>query len=311
MGLKLRVFFLPVLCLLLIRPCQAEEKKPFWSRFSLKVTAGWGSRIPIGDVNDVLKSFNDNKVFEFHRQHETGLVLGEIKTLDDRISHWEAELRFDLTQRISLGIATSPPIHKRNESSLTYTIRGWAGDQIMTWTFKPEIKVSYPIRLSAYYTLRLINRLSFLVGGGVGLYAARISQFTRYNATYPAGDTGGGTSSRVAKRNFALGFHGNVILEYSFRNWLAFVAEFQPRYVRIRNFKGTLMAAADGGNSAQVAGTLFYFTGWASTIGARLAAIEIMEKPQGGGINFIKDIRKAELDLSSYSLTMGLRIRLF
>jgi len=140
MNLKLKPLIFFVLCVFLIKPGSAEKKKPFWSRFSLKVTAGLGSRVPIGDVNDCLKSFNDNEVFKAHRESETGLVVGDIKTLDDRIFHGEAELRFDLTPRISLGIATSLPIRKRNESSVTYTIVGWAGPQVMTWTFRPEIQ---------------------------------------------------------------------------------------------------------------------------------------------------------------------------
>jgi len=302
------LFFL----LLLVQFVFSEEKKPFKPRFSLKLTAGLGSALPIGDVNDCLESFNNNEVFEAHREYETGQVVGEIKTLDTRIFHGEAELRFDLTPRISFGIATSPPIHKRNESSVTYTILGWAGPQVMTWTFRPEIKVSYPIRLSAYYTLPLIRRLSISIGGGVGFCSAKIEQFGRYYAIYPLGDTGWVNASQVAKRNFALGFHGGVAFEkYIFTNRLSLIAEFQARYINIRGLKGTHKKTNEAGNHFETRGTLYYFTWWDHLIGARYASIEVHESPPDAGCRYTADIRKAVLNLSGYSFRIGIRIRLF
>jgi len=300
------LFFL----LLLVQFAFSEEKKPFKPRFSLKLTAGLGSALPIGDVNDCLESFNNNELFEAHREYETGQVIGEIKTLDTRVFHGEAELRFDLTPRISFGIATSTPIHKRNESSVTYTILGWAGPQIMTWTFRPEIKVSFPIRLSAYYTLPLIRRLSISIGGGLGFYSAKIEQFGRYYAIYPLGDTGWVNASQVAKRNFALGFHGNIILAYNFSNKLALITEFQYRQSKISGFKGTKKCENIHGDKSEESGTLYYFTEWNYFIGTRYANLEIFETPNDP-FRWIDDVRKASLDLSGYSIRMGIKIRIF
>ena len=311
MGLKFRVFFLPVLCLLLIRPCQPEEKKPFWSRFSLKFTAGWGSRIPIGDVNDCLRSFNNNDIFEKHRKYGSGLVVGEIKTLDDRISHWEAELRFDLTRRISLGIATSAPIHKHNESSVTYTLWGWAGPQIITWTFRPEIKVSYPIRLSAYYTLPLIRGLSISIGGGMGFYPARVLQFVRFYQILPAGDIYWDNWDQKVRRNVALSFHGNVSLQYLLTNRIALIAEYQRRRIRITGLKGSLKVINNYGDGFEKNGTLYYFTEWNYFIGTRHASLEMGPEIYYWPYRWIEDAREAKLDLSGYSIRLGISIRLF
>ncbi|OGD37993.1 MAG: hypothetical protein A2V45_06325 [Candidatus Aminicenantes bacterium RBG_19FT_COMBO_58_17] len=305
------MFFLASFCLLFIRPCHPEEKKPFWSKFSLKVSAGWGSRIPIGDVNDCLKSFNDNEVFEAHRDVGTGQVVGEIKTLDDRIFHGEAELRFDLTPRISFGIATSLPIHKRNESSVTYTYIGYAGPQIMTWTFKSEIKVSPPIRLSAYYTLPVINRLSISIGGGLDLNPARVSQFLRYAETPPVGVSDWYTWDQEAKRNLAIGVHGNAVLKYLLNDRLALVAEFQYRHIKMTGLKGTLKHENYYGDKSEESGTLYYFTEWNYFIGTRHATLEIFETPPEGGVRWINDLREAALDLSGYSIRMGINVRLF
>jgi len=291
-------------------PGSAEDKKPFWSRFSLKFTAGWGARIPIGDVNDSLNSFNYNKVFEFHREHETGRVVGEIKTLDDRISHWEAELRFDLTRRISLGIATSAPIHKLNESSVTYTILGWAGPQVMTWTFRPEIKVSYPIRLSAYYTLPIIRRLSISVGAGAGIYPARIRQFVNYEEIPPAGGYYWATLDSEARRRIALGFHGNVVFEFDFTNWLGLIAEYQHRSIQITGFKGTYRVK-DGFVDNETRGTLYYFSMWNPFIGARHNNLEVWEGIPEYTDSDVHNPREAMLNLNGYSIRLGLRIKGF
>jgi hypothetical protein len=311
MRVGCKLFFLPALCLLLIKPLDAEEKKPLWSRFSLKVTAGLGSRIPIGDVNDVLKSFNDNEVFTALREANSDRIAGGLKPLDDRISHWEAELRFDLSPKIGFGIATSAPIHKQKESSVTYIIRGWAGDQIMTWTFKPEIRVSYPIKLSLYYTLPLMRHLNISVGGGVGLYSAKISQFRRYDAIYPLGDVGWVVSSEVVKNNFGLGFHGNIVLEYRLFERLALVTEFQARYAKISSFKGSLTATNEAGDSYEEAGTYYYFTEENIAFGARHATLEVADRPPEVSYRFIQGVREAVLNVSAYSLRIGIRVRVF
>ena len=311
MRARFKLFFLSALCLLLIRPCHAGEKKPFWSRFSLKVTAGLGSDLPMGDVNDCLASFNNNEVFEAHREVGTGQVVGEIKTLGTGVFHGEAELRFDLTPRISFGIATSVPIRKRNESSVTYTIVGWAGPQVMTWTFRPDNKISYPIRLSAYYTLPLIRRLSISIGGGVGFYSAKISQFFRFDKISPIGKLSWSTWDQVAERNFAFGFHGNVVFEYLLNNRLGFVAEFQYGLTKISGFKGKLKSVNEHGDSFEKDGTLYYFTEWNYYIGTRHATLEIFKAPPEGGVRWINDLREAALDLSGYSMRLGINIRLF
>lgn len=307
-GFVFAVFFV---LFLLTQFVSSEEKKPFKSRFSLKLTAGLGSALPIGDVNDCLESFNNNEIFEAHREYETGRVVGEIKTLDSRVFHGEAELRFDITPRISFGIATSAPLHKSNESSVTYTILGWAGPQIMTWTFRPDIKVSFPMRLSAYYNLSFIPRLNISIGGGVGFYPAKISQFLRFEETPPVGVSDWGTWDQEAKRIFALSFHGITTLEYFLTDKLALVAEFQYRQSKISGFKGTLKYENYYGDKFERNGTLYYFTEWNYFIGTRHASMEIWPDTPNDPFRWIDDVRKASLDLSGYSIRMGINIRLF
>lgn len=298
--------------LLLAQFVYAEEKRPFKPGFSLKLTGGWGLNVPIGDVNDCLESFNNNTVFVNYRNDRPNQLVGEIKTLDNRTSHWEAELRFDLTPRIGFGIATADAFHTRNESSVTYTYIGVFGPQVMTWTFKPEIKVSYPIRLSAYYTLPLILRLRISVGGGVGIYTARISQLLRFDEISPMGIPDWHSWDQEAKRNRALGFHGNIVLEYFLSDRLALVAEFQYRHIKISSFKGTAKHDNLHGEKYERRGTLYYFRTEGHYIGSIYSTLEIWpETPYYPFDEWIDDVRKASLDLSGHSFRIGIRIRLF
>jgi hypothetical protein len=288
-----------------------EEKRPSTPRFSLKLMEGWGSNVPIGDVNDCLESFNNNTVFVNYRKDRPDQLVGEIKTLDNRTSHWEAELRFDLTPRIGFGIATADAFHTRNESSVTYTYIGYVGPQIMSYTFKPEIKVFYPMRLSLYYTIFSHPKINLSIGGGFGFYNARVSQFSRIDVTGPDGTTNWSEWRRDTKRNFSLGFHGNVVLEYYLTRRIALVAEFQKRYTRVSSLKGTVKSICSEGFHSEKRGTLYYFTQWELFIGARYASLDVFEKPPEGSIREIQDLRKAVLDLSGHSFRVGIRIRLF
>jgi hypothetical protein len=293
--------------LLLGQFASPEEKRPSKPRFSLKLTGGWGSRVPIGDVNDYLESLN--KVYETSRTADSDRVLGKIQKLDTNIAHWEAELRFDLTPRLAFGIATSLPFHKHNESPLTFIYTEYDGPYIKTWTVRPEIKVFYPIRLSIYYTLAFIRRLNISIGGGIGFYSARITLSYRDATVYPFEDVSWIEGSQVAKKNFGLGFHGNINLEYNLSDKVILITEFQPRYVRISGFKGTLTATTSEGESHQVRGTLYYFT--YRGVGGRSPALMISEEPPQSPIDGYENVRKAVLDLSGFSLRIGLRIRLF
>jgi hypothetical protein len=310
---KAKSLIMLIFILLLVKSAYPEEKKPLKPRFSLKFTGGWGSAFPIGDVNTCLESFNNNKVFMEYRKYKPDQLVGEIKTLDGKTSHWEAELRFDLTPRIGFGIATAGPFHTRNESSLTYTFIGSIGPQITTWTFKPDIKVSNPVRLSIYYTIFSHPKINFSVGGGFGFYPAKVAQLLIIDVTDPSGGSELVEEYWDTKRNFSLGFHGNVVLEYYFTRRLVLVAELQQRYVKISGLKGILKSNSNAGFHFEESGILYYFTEWDLLIieGVRHARLTVWSKIWEGSVTERHDIRKAVLDLSGYSFRIGIRIRLF
>lgn len=288
----------------LVQLVYSEDINAFKPRFSLKLAAGLISAGSLGDVNDGLESFNSNEVFESLRKSYR--LIGQIQTLDNQAFDWEAEIRFNLTARIGFGIAVAAPFHTHNKSSVTYTY----GDRnTSTWTFKPEVRVFFPIRMSAYYTLSFIPRLSISIGGGVGVYPSKIAQFIRWDETYQD-EKYWATWDQEAKRDFALGYHGTAALEYILNHRFAVIAEFQARYVKIGNFKGKEAGPDVWGGEYDVNGTLYFYSGRNTIIGTSYARLRIFEEPVPDDPSLV-GLREAVLDLSGFSLRIGLRMKLF
>ncbi len=196
-------------------------------------------------------------------------------------------------------------------ASLTYTMTGGAGPQILVYTFNPDIKVAMPIRLNVYYTIPLISKINILFGGGIGFYSGKISRFSKTDITFPLGGTGWSSISMDAEKKFSIGFQGSALLEYTIIKNVALVMEFQGRLVKIRGLKGIRKTDTDYGDHDEEKGILYYYTREDLHFGGRVADLQIWEKIPDASIYFINDIRKAILDYSGVSLKIGIRIRLF
>jgi len=282
-----------------------EEKKPFKRRFSLKLAAGFASAGSMGDVNDALESFNNNEIFDSLRKANSDRLIGQIETLGNKAFDCEAELRFDLTPRIGFGVGVAAPFHAHNESTVTYK---YSESNTLAWTLKPEVKTFFSIRLSAYYTLSFIPKLSISVGGGVGIYPSKIAQIRILNSYYPDRQYTY-TIDQEAKRIIALGYHGTVALEYALSHRFSIIAEFQTRHVRISSLKGNEKGPDVWGGQYDVNGTLYYYSTRSTVIHASYALLRIFEEPVPDEPTLV-GLREAVLDLSGFSLRMGLRIKL-
>jgi len=291
-----------------------EEKDNFRPKYSVKLTCGMGYSA-IGDMNKTLESFNNNFIFELARLNTPDLINGEIVALENRNLDLEAEFRLHISPKIALSFATSSPVIKKNESSLTYIIRGSAGDQINNYTFRPKIKAWMPIRLGICYSLFSSPRMNLVFQAGVGYYIAKISEYEELEIGLLFGGTFWETYYWKAHTIEGSGVHSGIILEFNLTKKLALVGEVQGRYVKLSNLFGRMEVEryVDEENpiiSGQK-GTLYYFTMWDDDIGAYRANLEVWEKPPEGSINEIDNVRKACLDLSGISFRVGIIIRLF
>lgn len=306
---KSGAYLVVVFCSLLFlnRITCSEEKENFRPKFSIKIT-GARDRLAIGDINRCLSSINNNDTFDYWRENAPERVVGEITELNNWIDDWEAELRIDITPRIGIGFSTSGSIHKKNESSLTYTDRGWAGDQITGIAFKPDIKVSMPVRLGIYYTLPFSSKFNIFFNAGIGYYSGQMNEHSKYEVTTPSGGYGYTNIYWETDRKSSFGFHGGVGVEYLLTKNLALVLESRGKHVKINDFKGRIQFNHSSGMQNEETGTLYYYTMWNPGIGTRYANLTVWEKPPDFSIYFIDDVKKAVLDLSGYSLRVGIRV---
>lgn len=269
----------------------------------------------IGDMNKTLESFNNNFIFESARLNTPDLINGEIIALENKNLDLEAEFRLHISPKIALSFATSSPVIKKNESSLTYIISGSAGDQISNYTFRPKIKAWMPIRLGICYSLFSSPRMNLIFQAGVGYYIAKISEYEELEMGLPLGGTYWETYYWKAHTIEGSGVHSGIVLEFNLTKKLALVGEIQGRYVKLSDLFGRMEVEryVDEGNAiiSGQKGSLYYFTMWDYDIGAYRANLEIWEKPPEGSFREVDNVRKACLDLSGVSFRVGIRMRLF
>ncbi|MFX1537687.1 MAG: outer membrane beta-barrel protein [Promethearchaeota archaeon] len=288
----------------------SEDGMNFKSILSIRLS-GRMNYLPLADINKCLNSVNNNETFKYWRENDPSRIDGKIAQLNSWLTDWEAELMININPVIGVGIATSGAFNRRNESSLTYTDVGSAGNQITAMSYEPEIQVSMPIKLSVYYALHPRKSRNIFFTAGIGYYEGRMKEYFKYEVTTPSGGYGWSSRYWETQRKSSLGLHAGVGIELFFTRNLALVVESQGRYIKIRNFQGAALHEDSDSNYAEESGTLYYFTFWNPGIGAGYADLEVWKEPPEASIYYIANIRKAILDLSGFSFRVGIRIRLF
>ncbi|MDH5466318.1 MAG: hypothetical protein OEY25_02755 [Candidatus Aminicenantes bacterium] len=286
-----------------------EEKDNFKPKYSIKLTCGMGYSA-IGDINKTLESFNNNSRFESARLNTPDLINGEIVALENRNLDLEAEFRLHISPKIALSFATSSPVIKKNESSLTYIYRGSAGDQIHSYNFKPEVKVWMPLRVSFGYSLYSSSKLNLFFYGGINYYIIKASEFRRFELIPPVGSSDRAIRYWETKNKIYSGLHGGIEIDYNLIKNMAFVLEVEGKYARIGYLKGTMLEETDFFEFGQE-GFLYFFNMWDDYIGVRYDDLKVWYAPPEFSTRDYTGIKKAVLDLSGFSFKVGIRIRLF
>jgi hypothetical protein len=291
-------------CLLLpVQLISSEQQEPFRRRLSLKLTGGGGFAL-IGSVNRSLRLLNKNETFQDLRENDPDSISGEIKGLNNWLTDWEIELRMDLSPKISIGIATSAPYHSRKESSLSYAMfeDGKRGPRFKTLLYRPEARVTMPIKLNFYYTRRYWKKPRVILSAGIGYYPGRLSQ---YSSSW-IDDIWLGSSYWEVRPKFPIGFHGGVSLEYPFLKNLFLVMDIQGRYIMLGNLQGRQEYRVSDGAFAERIGTLYSYELSDASIPAYYEVLQVFETP-----DILRPMKNATLDLTGVVLRVGLRVALF
>jgi len=288
----------------------AEESNGFKPRISLKLTGG-GSYFAIGDINDSLLSIDRVLASGAYRAYSTDNII----KLNNWISTREAEVRFDITARFSLGIAVSNAFHLNKES--TVPLFSYPGSpSIGSFSSTPDVQMRVPIKFSVYYSLPLRLRLSILISVGVGYYSGKMAESLDYEISDEMGPAWY-ISEWETEWKSSFGFHGGLGAEYHLSKRLSLVIEAQYRIAKIRNFEATMSADSnlwDHIRNYDPEGIL-YLWGWGEDGPMGLGYRELIVwsgtppsyKVMFGGAA----LRKAILDLSGMSLRLGISVKLF
>jgi opacity protein-like surface antigen len=303
---ELAVLILSII--LSVLTCQigvAQEKEQFKWNLSLKITGGL-RYITVGDINDHIESFDDymSSAIEFYEG-------GKMEGVGRFGSYLEAELRFGVSPRLSIGIGTGYISGSKKSDFQTVGLFPFSST---TWTpnllefiIEPEIK-AIPLRLGVYYSLPLAARVNFLLHGGLGYYFAK-GFLSKYNLIESLGEYSIPeppeifTSYDVSGNGF--GVHGGIGLEYKLMDSLFLVIEVQGRYAKIGNLKGTRTYWNTWNYDQRIEeGTLYIGTRDMTAEGYGAGCPDLAVSP-------LQNMKKAALDFSGFSSTAGFRIRLF
>lgn len=156
-----------------------------------------------------------------------------------------------------------------------------------------------PFKLGLYYSLFSNSKINILLNSGFGYYGIDISE-RREVKILPIYRYSAETFIRYweANSNGSVGFHGGIGFEYNISDHLAIVCECQARYVKISNIKGSTNGTK---------GTLFLYNDVYSRIIPTSEHLDLgifERKPD-------PTFDKAVIDLSGFSLRVGIRIKLF
>ena len=260
--------------------------------FSLKMHGGMNYLFS-NDINDHLQATTDY-------WNDRGVdVEGEFEPLQNGIE-FGGEFIVNLTPHIGIGLGGGY-IQASSKSTVNNAWFGYSYQDTAT----PKV-TAIPLTLSAYFYLPLGKRLSFNIQAGMGYYLGTFSWDYSYES-----ELDDFKENWEGKSN-ALGFHGGLGFEFYFSSGIALFVEGFGRYAKLKALKGkyTFEETFFGyqGQESIDEATLWYYEWRSALTGNYYPTLEFNdEKPEE--TSFIKNIREGEVDLTGFSVRVGIRIR--
>lgn len=222
-----------------------------------------------------------------------------------------ADLIFELSHKIGVGIGAgylqSSKMSRLPSTPVSDSFPGYFG----TLEFYSKTKLSaIPLRLFINLNLPLKGKFAFNAGMGIAYYLrARCDaewDMSVHNTFME--DLWQRTRTTAEKKGIPLGFHGELGIEYSFRQTMAFFIEARGSYARFRGLKGTTVSNEGFWGSFfppySESGKLYYES--LPMIPGNPRLVMVQSSPPAGTEG---KPREAEVDFSGVALQTGVRIR--
>jgi opacity protein-like surface antigen len=248
-----------------------------------------GRRAEVGDLNDgaaglaryyeaLLSAAIDGEVEELH----SGYLFG-------------AEVRVPLAPGLYFSLAAE---RTSGEASSSVSYKG--GSSEASYSAKPSLRTT-PVSLSLLiYPVR-----SLYVKAGLDYTFARCTYFYRFAAPGPDEQTEAWQEWNGQADSSGFGYQFGLGLEWPLGSRVSLTAEWAYRYSRFDGFEGEDVYRESTGNELREDGPLYRFRKSAGGRETYPLVFIRSRKPTDSGVT---EIRTAELDLSGYSLKVGLKV---
>ena len=152
--------------------------------------------------------------------------------------------------------------------------------------------------------LPLTPALHSYVNGGLGIYTARATFDYLEDSRIPEDE--GTFKSEIRANGTGYGIHGGLGLELKLSSGFAVFTEGSYRYAKLGNLDGRMSVKADSPFTETVEGKIWYFEFFDASSSRQLSGISFGERPEEEGQTTLREL---EIDLSGFSLKIGLRFR--
>lgn len=283
------LFFLPGLLL------HAES-------ISLRFSYNYG-KIDGSDVNTWIDSYNT--LWSDWQALNGGTLEGEFASLPS-YSTYEGELRVHIFSGLSLNLAAGQ-FSYRKEGTVNYI--NDTGNQEETHFIKNRVKVT-PVKIGFSFSYPIIPKLHITINAGRHISFVTYKSDEEYNVVFT-------TSGKefvywynydFDYRSEDLGYYASLGVEFDFLKFAALTAEAENIWAKVDGFKGDYSKEYYESELNEEGKASLYFyesTGW-GTGEAYCVLTGHKERPENPDFS---NIRRGELDLSGFSLKVGLRFK--
>lgn len=176
-----------------------------------------------------------------------------------------------------------------------------------TETIKPEVNAT-PVTLNLHYLIPLSSKLKIGVSAGAGYYRTTLKY--NYASEFGIGTQRGTETYAFEARKGAIGYQGSLGFEFAVSRHLSIVLNATGRYARISPFEKGIWSSSRGGSFGAVSKSgsndSFWIYDWLQD-GKTYGQLAFQESAPAG-LQGMSNVRKARLDLTGASVTLGFKI---
>lgn len=269
------------------------------------------SYLKIGDINTHLESGNVKHLDI--AQYFNGSRDGELKKIEIG-SNSEIELAFNISSRLRIYFS-SGYVYAKKESISGFEVTPPAFYDV-DFTFAPRISTrAIPLKLGFCYVIPISSRMKLFTNCGTGYYFVKTNYYWEQIETWTSEDGSLFADLReIVEWNLkskGTGYHAGIGFEYTIAKNLALILEVQGRSAMIKGLKGTEMFLGSGYSESFYGAVYYYEKKDPITEKYYAGLVFYKEKPDFLPSPEYRNIRDAKLDMSGYSLKIGIRIRLY